>query len=81
MPRGPIILVPFDPMRARYWSAVINGIIVAPVIVVMMKLTTNREVMARFTLSAWLHAIGWLTAVVMAFCVVGLVVSSVISLG
>ena len=30
--------LPFDPMRALYWSAVINGVMVAPIIVVMMNL-------------------------------------------
>jgi Mn2+/Fe2+ NRAMP family transporter len=54
-------------------SAVINGIMVAPIIVVMMKLATNRRVMTRFTLSRRLRVIGWFTAVVMAFCVSGLI--------
>ena len=70
--------LPFDPMRALYWSAVINGIMVAPIIVVMMNLATNRRVMTRFTLSPWLRVVGWLTAVVMAFCVVGLIATWVI---
>ena len=70
--------LPFNPIRALYWSAVINGIMVAPVIVVMMKLATNRRVMTRFTLSPWLRVIGWLTAIVMAFCVVGLVATWII---
>ena len=55
--------LPVDPIRALYWSAVINGIMVAPVIVVMMNLATNRRVMTQFTLSPWLRVIGWLTAV------------------
>ena len=70
--------LPFDPIRALYWSAVINGITVAPIIVVMMNLATNRRVMTQFTLSPWLRAVGWLTAVVMAFCVVGLIATWVI---
>ena len=70
--------LPFDPMRALYWSAVINGIMVAPIIVVMMNLATSRRVMARFTLSPWLRVIGWLTTVVMAFCVVGLITTWII---
>jgi Mn2+/Fe2+ NRAMP family transporter len=70
--------LPFNPIRALYWSAVINGIMVAPIIVVMMKLATNRQVMTRFTLSPWLRVIGWLTAIVMAFCVVGLIATWVV---
>ena len=60
------------------WSAVINGVMVAPIIVVMMNLATNRRVMTRFTLTPWLRVVGWLTAVVMAFCVVGLIASWII---
>lgn len=74
---GGVVLnfLPVDPMRALFWSAVINGIMVAPIIVVMMNLATNRKVMTRFTLTPWLRVVGWLTAVVMAFCVVGLIAS------
>jgi NRAMP (natural resistance-associated macrophage protein)-like metal ion transporter len=67
--------LPFDPIRALYWSAVINGIMVAPIIVVMMHLATSRRVMTQFTLNAWLRVVGWLTAIVMGFCVVGLIAS------
>jgi Mn2+/Fe2+ NRAMP family transporter len=72
---GGVILnfLPLDPIRALYWSAVINGVMAAPIIVVLMHLATNRQVMARFTLSPWLRVVGWFTAVVMALCVVGLI--------
>jgi Mn2+/Fe2+ NRAMP family transporter len=77
---GGVVLnfLPVDPMRALFWSAVINGIMVAPIIVVMMRLATNPRVMARFTLTPWLRVVGWLTAVVMALCVVGLIASWII---
>jgi NRAMP (natural resistance-associated macrophage protein)-like metal ion transporter len=70
--------LPFDPMRALYWSAVINGIMVAPIIAVMMKLATDRRVMTRFTLGPWLRIVGWFTVAVMVFCVVGLVATWII---
>ena len=67
-----INFLPVEPIRALYWSAVINGVMAAPVIVVMMNLATDRRVMARFTLSPWLRVVGWITAGVMAVCVIGL---------
>jgi NRAMP (natural resistance-associated macrophage protein)-like metal ion transporter len=70
-----ISLLPLDPIRALYWSAVINGVMVAPIIVVMMKLASSPRVMGRFTLSLWLKIVGWITAAVMALCVVGLIAS------
>ena len=69
--RYDINFLPFDPIRALYWSAVINGVMVAPIIVVMMNLATDPRVMGRFTLSSWLKIVGWITAAVMALCVVG----------
>ena len=67
-----INFLPVEPIRALYWSAVINGVMAAPVIVVMMNLASDRRVMARFTLSPWLSIVGWITAGVMAVCVIGL---------
>jgi NRAMP (natural resistance-associated macrophage protein)-like metal ion transporter len=67
-----INFLPLDPMRALYWSAVINGVMAAPIIVVMMKLATDPLVMGRFTIPLWMRVVGWVTAVVMALCVVGL---------
>jgi Mn2+/Fe2+ NRAMP family transporter len=63
------------PIRALYWSAVINGVMAVPIIVVMMNLASNPGVIGRFTLSLWLKIVGWGMAVVMAPCVVGLFVS------
>jgi Mn2+/Fe2+ NRAMP family transporter len=47
----------------------------APIIIVMMNLASNPRVMGRFTLSLWLKAVGWITATVMALCVIGLFAS------
>ena len=47
----------------------------APIIAVMMNLASNPRVMGRFTLSSWLKIVGWITAAVMALCVVGLIAS------
>ena len=67
-----INFLPVEPIRALYWSAVINGVMAAPIIIIMMNLASNRRVMARFTLSLWLRVVGWITAGVMAVCVIGL---------
>ena len=70
-----INFLPIDPIRALFWSAVINGVMAAPVIVVMMLLASNPGVMGEFTLSVALCAFGWLTAAVMALCAIGLFVT------
>ena len=72
-----INFLPVDPIRALYWSAVINGVMVAPIIAFMMLLASSRRVMGDFTLSLPLKMLGWVTVVVMAFCVVGLLATMV----
>nr|WP_316653073.1 divalent metal cation transporter [uncultured Gellertiella sp.] len=57
---------PVDPVKALYWSAVINGVLAAPLMVVMMLVATNRRVMGRLTLSRPLLLAGWLATAVMA---------------
>ena len=55
-----------NPVRALYWSAVINGVLAAPLMIVMMLIVTNRRAMGHLTLG-WTGAIlGWAAAAVMA---------------
>jgi Mn2+/Fe2+ NRAMP family transporter len=59
-----------DPIKALFWSAVINGVAAVPLMVVMMIMTMQSKVMGRFTLPRWLWAIGWVSTAAMAFAVV-----------
>lgn len=67
--------LPIDPIKALYWSAVINGVTAAPIMIIMMRLADNPRAMGRFTLSPTLRIIGWIATIVMALCVVGLFVT------
>ncbi|HVB90253.1 MAG TPA: divalent metal cation transporter [Beijerinckiaceae bacterium] len=66
---------PIDPIRALYWSAVINGVTAAPIMVVMMLLVTRRGVMGEFVARGWLVWLGWAGAAAMAACAAGMVAS------
>jgi NRAMP (natural resistance-associated macrophage protein)-like metal ion transporter len=63
---------PIDPIRALYWSAVINGIVAVPVMVIMMRMATNTKVMGKFTISPTMRTIGWVATLVMALAVLGM---------
>ncbi len=63
---------PIDPIRALYWSAVLNGIVAVPVMVVMMRLTMRKDIMGDFTLPKILRIVGWAATLVMAATVVTL---------
>jgi NRAMP (natural resistance-associated macrophage protein)-like metal ion transporter len=60
---------PIDPIRALFWSAVINGVISVPVLIVMMLLVGNAKVMGKFVSSPRLKFVGWLATAVMAAAV------------
>ena len=53
-----INFVPIDPIKALFWTAVINGVVAVPLMIVMMIMTANSKVMGAFTLSRplWLWA-------------------------
>jgi NRAMP (natural resistance-associated macrophage protein)-like metal ion transporter len=63
---------PLNPIKALYWSAVVNGVLAAPIMVVLMILVGWKTVMGRFVVSGWLYWLGWASTVAMAFCVVGM---------
>jgi NRAMP (natural resistance-associated macrophage protein)-like metal ion transporter len=60
---------PIDPIRALFWSAVINGVISVPVLIVLMLLAGNAKVMGKFVSSPRLKFAGWLATAVMAVAV------------
>jgi Mn2+/Fe2+ NRAMP family transporter len=61
-----------DPIKALYWSAVINGVLAAPVMVMLMVLVRREKVMGQFTVQGGLYWLGWASTIAMAFCIVGM---------
>ena len=61
-----------DPIKALFWSAVINGVIAVPIMVVMMLLADDPKVMGAFTVTRRLKALGWLATWTMAAAVVAM---------
>jgi Mn2+/Fe2+ NRAMP family transporter len=64
---------PINPMKALYWSAVVNGVIAVPVMALVMSMTARKAVMGEFTVRGWLHAVGWISTATMAACVAGMI--------
>jgi NRAMP (natural resistance-associated macrophage protein)-like metal ion transporter len=60
-----------DPVKALYWSAVVNGVLAAPLMAVMMMLAMNPRVMGRLTLPRPMLVVGWLATLVMALTTLG----------
>ncbi len=63
---------PIDPIKALFWSAVINGIVAVPVMALTMHLSSHRAAMGDFKLHAGLKTLGWVATAVMAAAAVGM---------
>lgn len=63
----------FDPMKALFWSAVVNGVIAVPLMVAMMVVVGSRKLMGQFTAKIGLASLGWLSTAVMAGATVAMV--------
>ena len=67
----------FSPMKALFWSAVINGVVSAPVMVVMMLMARSPRVMGKFRVSGALELMGWIATAVMALASVAMFFTSI----
>jgi Mn2+/Fe2+ NRAMP family transporter len=58
-----------DPIRALFWSAVINGVVAVPLMAMIMLIAMRLDVMGRFVLPRALWAMGWICTAAMAVAV------------
>jgi Mn2+/Fe2+ NRAMP family transporter len=66
---------PIDPIKALFWSAVINGVIAVPIMLVMMLMADDPKVMGPLTVTRRLKMLGWLATWSMAAAVVAMFVT------
>jgi Mn2+/Fe2+ NRAMP family transporter len=64
-----INFIGLDPIKALFWSAVINGVVAVPLMVIIMLMAMRRDVMGRFVLPRTLWVMGWLCTAAMAVAV------------
>jgi NRAMP (natural resistance-associated macrophage protein)-like metal ion transporter len=65
----------FDAIRMLYTSAVVNGVLAPPLILIVVLLTRNRHVMGDAVNSRALDALGWAAFVLMSAAAIGLFVA------
>ena len=58
-----------DPIKALVWSAIVNGVISVPIMVVLMMIGQSKKLMGGFTISPRHRAFGWAATAVMAAAV------------
>jgi Mn2+/Fe2+ NRAMP family transporter len=61
---------PINPMRALFWSAVINGVVAVPLMVVIILLVSRKSVMGAFTAGRLIITLGWIATGVMGLAAI-----------
>jgi Mn2+/Fe2+ NRAMP family transporter len=62
----------FDPIKALYWSAVVNGLASVPIMVLVMLMAGRRDIMGQFAVTGVLRYTGWIATAVMALASVAM---------
>lgn len=65
---------PLDPIKALFWSAVLNGLISVPIMVAVMIVASRKDTMGQFVPPAGLRVLGWLATAVMTLAAIGMFV-------
>jgi Mn2+/Fe2+ NRAMP family transporter len=65
-----------NPIKALYWSAVVNGVVAVPVMFVMMLIASRTDIMGRFVAGGSLRILGWLATAVMLLITLAMVATS-----
>ncbi|HXI23502.1 MAG TPA: divalent metal cation transporter [Pyrinomonadaceae bacterium] len=63
------------PVTALFWTAVLNGVLAPPLIVVLMLVSNNQKVMGKRTNGPLTNVLGWSTAVIMMAAAIGMFVT------
>jgi Mn2+/Fe2+ NRAMP family transporter len=64
---------PIDPIKALFWSAVVNGVVAVPIMAVTMLMAASARIMGEHTIGQGLKALGWLSTLAMALAAVGMI--------
>ena len=70
-----INFVGLDAVKMMFWAAVINGALAPPLILLVILLTSNRQVMGAHVNSPLLRFLGWLTFAVMSAATIGMLIA------
>jgi Mn2+/Fe2+ NRAMP family transporter len=63
---------PINPMKALFWSAVINGIVAVPLMALIIILASKKSVMGDYTASRPIVILGWIATAIMGAAALGM---------
>jgi Mn2+/Fe2+ NRAMP family transporter len=62
-------------VKMLFWSAVLNGVLAAPLIVIVVLLTSSKKIMGTRVNSPMLRILGWATAAIMAAAAIAMFIT------
>lgn len=66
----------FNAVKMLFWSAVLNGVLAPPLIVLVVLLTSSRRVMGEHVNTPLMKGLGWATAAIMAAAVIAMFITA-----
>jgi Mn2+/Fe2+ NRAMP family transporter len=69
---------PINPVKALYWSAVINGVVAVPVMITMMHMTENRTIMGKYPVHDGLRLVGWIATAIMTVAAGAMMIAALV---
>ncbi len=66
-----------NPITALFWTAVLNGFLAPPLLIVIMLIANNKKVMGKRVNGWWLNVLGWFTAVLMTVAAIAFAITFV----
>jgi Mn2+/Fe2+ NRAMP family transporter len=69
--------VGIDPIRALFWSAVVNGIVSVPLMFFLMIISSKSQIVGEFVLPTYLRVLGWVATTVMAAASLAFLLTSI----
>jgi NRAMP (natural resistance-associated macrophage protein)-like metal ion transporter len=70
-----LTLIGLDPIRALFLSALVNGLVAVPLMVLLMMISTKPAIVGQFHLPLYLRIVGWLATALMAAASLGFLIS------
>jgi Mn2+/Fe2+ NRAMP family transporter len=66
----------FNAVKMLFWSAILNGLLAPPLVIMVVLLTSDRRVMGTRTNSRRLQTLGWICVVIMSGAAVSLLLTA-----
>jgi len=64
-----------NPITALFWTAVLNGFLAPPLLIVIMLIANNKKIMGKRVNGRVTNILGWLTAAIMTVAAIALIIT------